>query len=307
MRKQKMVIRILIIIFMAALAPLEMAQAAPGKFYIVGMGASPDLITLRGMEAVKNADIVLLEDKSDSEVWKSLVDGKEIWTLGKISRVYYGIDPETLKDPKAKSKAIQNAQTRESIIHKIRQAVEQGKTVAALQWGDPMMYGTTFYIEMLPKDFPSEIIPGVGAFQAASAAVKMSPPYGWDTSSVILTMSDWPGRSDLNEKLMALQTSMVFYTMHLDYPRLFTQLNQHYPKDTPVAVVNYAGDREKQTVIRSTVGGFLKEVKFKDLPPELHLLMVGKFLTVGQARKEGTATFQDFIGQQHGDDPWEKK
>ncbi|MFH0786224.1 MAG: SAM-dependent methyltransferase [Pseudomonadota bacterium] len=304
MRKQTMVIRILIIIFMAALAPLEMAQAAPGKFYVVGMGTSPDLITLRGMEVVKSADCVLLEEKSDRDTWKSLIDGKEIWYLGHFSRVYYGIDPETLKDPKAKAKAIQNAQAREVIINKIKQAVEKGQTVAALQWGDPMIYGTTFYLEMLPKDFPSEVIPGIGAFQAASAAVKMSPPYGWDTSSVILTMADWPGRSDLNEKLMALQTSMIFYTMHLDYLKLFTQLNQYYPRDTPVAVVTYAGDREKQTVIRSTVGGFLKEIKSNDLPPELHILMVGKFLTAGQARKEGTATFQDFIRKQHGDDPF---
>ena len=33
------------------------------------------------------------------------------------------------------------------------------------------------------------------------------------------------------------------------------------------------------------------------------MLMVGKFLTVGQARKEGTATHQNFIKKQHGDDP----
>jgi precorrin-2 methylase len=63
-------------------------------------------------------------------------------------------------------------------------AVEQGKTVAILEMGDPMMYGETFYLEMLPRDFPSEIVPGVGAFQAAASAVKMSPPYGWDTNAV---------------------------------------------------------------------------------------------------------------------------
>ena len=53
----------------------------------------------------------------------------------------------------------------------------------------------------------------------------MSPPYGWDTNGVILTMADWPGRTDTNEKLMATQSSMVFFTMHLDYPKLFEQLN----------------------------------------------------------------------------------
>ncbi len=283
------------------------AWAEAGKFYIVGMGTMPDLITVRGQEVLKKTDIVLLEERGDLEAWKPMIEGKEVWYLGHFSRVYYGIDPETIKDPGKKAKAIQNAQAREEIINRIKKAVEQGKTVAALQWGDPMMYGTTYYLEMLPKDFPSEVIPGIGAFQAASAAVKMSPPYGWDTSSVILTMTDWPGRKDKNKELMTHKTGMIFYTMHLDYPKLFTQLKKHYPKDTPVAVVTYAGDREKQKVIRNTVGGFLKEVQFNDLPPEMHMLMVGKFLTAGQARKEGTATFQDFIRKQHGEDPWVRK
>jgi len=278
-------------------------QADQGKFYIVGMGGSPDLVTLRGVETVKQADIVILEEKRDLEVWKQWIGDKPVWYMGHFARVYYGVNPETVKDPNARARAIRNEAARKELIAKIREAVMQGKKVAALQWGDPMMYGTTFYLEMLPRDFPSEIIPGIGAFQASSAAVKMSPPYGWDTSSVILTMTDWPGRKDKNKELMTHKTSMVFYTMKLDYPDLFDQLNKHYPKNTPVAVVLYAGDREKEKVLRSTVGRFLKEIDHQNLPPEMHMLMVGKFLTVGQARKEGTTTHQNFIKEQHGDDP----
>jgi precorrin-4/cobalt-precorrin-4 C11-methyltransferase len=277
--------------------------AAQGKFYIVGMGSSPDLVTLRGLETVKQTDIFILEDKPDLEAWKQWIGDKPVWYLGHISRVFYGVDPQTLKDPKKRAMAIRNAEARKEIIAKIREAVDQGKKVAALQWGDPMMYGTTFYLEMLPKDFPAEIIPGIGAFQASSAAVKMSPPYGYDTSSVILTMTDWPGRKDKNMGLMKHKTSMVFYTMKLDYPKLFEQLKENYPKDTPVAVVLYAGDREQEKVLRSTVGRFLKEIDYRNLPHEMHMLLVGKFLTVGQARKEGTTTHHTFIKQQHGDDP----
>ena len=40
------------------------------------------------------------------------------------------------------------------------------------------------FLEMLPAGVPSEIIPGIGAFQAASAALKISPPYGYDTNAV---------------------------------------------------------------------------------------------------------------------------
>jgi precorrin-4 methylase len=169
-----------------------------------------------------------------------------------------------------------------------------------------MMYGTTFYLEMLPKDFPSEIVPGVGAFQATSAAVKMSPVFGYDTNSVVVTMDDWPGRKDVNEKLMETQTSMIFYTMGLDYPRLFAQLKRHYPAATPVAVVSFAGDREKQKVVRSTVGKFLTEVDYKTLPADAHTVLVGKFLEVGQARSDALLGVKKQIERVHGATPTTK-
>mgnify|MGYP001766845747 CR=1 FL=1 len=273
--------------------------AGVGKFFIVGMGTVPDLMTLCAVQCVKQADIVILEGEEDKAAWKDLIEGKEIWFFGHRSQVFYGVDPQTLKSEAAKAKAIQMAKYRQDMMDKIKDAVAKGKNVASLEWGDPMMYGITFYLEMLPKSIPSEIIPGVGAFQASSAAVKMSPPYGWDTNAVILTMADWPGRTDTNEKLMATQSSMVVYTMHLDYPKLFEQLKRHYPKDTPVAVVNHAGDRERQKVILSTVGGFLDDVKYQELPEEAHMLMVGKFLKVGQARKEGLTHGKDYIEGKH--------
>jgi precorrin-4 methylase len=119
-------------------------------------------------------------------------------------------------------------------------------------------------------------------------------------------MADWSGRADTNEKLMATQTSMVFYTMHLNYPQLFEQLKRHYPPDTPVAVVNHAGDRKRQEVISSTVGRFLDEIKYQELPEEAHMLLVGKFLTVGQARKEGLAGSK-YIEERHGNMSGEEK
>lgn len=283
------------------------SASAAGSFSIVGMGTAPDLITVRGLECVNQADIVILEEKADQEAWKDLIGGKEVWFLGHASQIFYGVHPKSLKDAADREKAQRFDRARRAMMEKITKAVGNGKNVASLQWGDPMMYGITYYLEMLPKEIPSEIIPGVGAFQASSAAVKMSPPYGWDTNSVILTMADWPGRSDTNEKLMATKTSMVFYTMHLDYPELFGQLKRHYPHDTPAAVVNFAGDRQMQKVIYSTVGKFLKEVNYSELPPEAHMLLVGKFLKVGQARKEGLTHGENYIRERHGEVGIDKK
>ncbi len=270
-------------------------RKSPGKLYIVGMGTAPDLITVRGIEAVKKADIVLVHDPQGLKDWKSFVVNKEAWVFPRFNLLFFGIDPNILADPSEKALAERLARARCEIVNKIRYAVERGNTVAILEAGDPMMYGETFYLEMLPKDFLSEIIPGVGAFQAASAAVKMSPPYGWDTNAVILSMADWQGRVDTNEKLMETGSSMVFYTMHLNYPKLFTELKRHYPENTPVAIVCYAGDRKRQKVITSTVGSLLDEVNLENVPVDKHMLLVGKFLTVGQARKDGLVSGRKFI------------
>lgn len=160
------------------------------------------------------------------------------------------------------------------------------------------MYGMTLFLELLPPGVPMEIIPGVGAFQAASAALKRSPPYGYDTNAVILTMDDWPGRVNVNEKLMAAGSTLVFYTMNLDYPRLFGNLKRHYAADTPVAVVCDAGDPVREKTIRSTVARFLTEVDYRSLPVNRHLLFVGKFLEVGQKRKDFTPRVTD-AGKAH--------
>jgi precorrin-4 methylase len=282
---------------------VQAAGAESGKFYIVGMGTAPDLITIRGVEAIKRADIILLEEPSERDYWRDFIGNKEVWFCPHGARVGYGVDPKKVKDPDMRTIIEKNAKLRQEAVDKIREAVEAGKIVAALEGGDPMIYGTTFYLEMLPKDFPSEIIPGVGAFQAVTAAVKMSPVFGYDTDSVIVTMDDFPGRKDINEKLMETQTSMIFYTMGLDYPRLFEQLNKHYPASTPVAVVSFAGDREKQEIVRSTVGQFLTEVDYKRLPADAHTVLVGKFLEVGQARIDALMGAKQQIEHIHGATP----
>jgi precorrin-4 methylase len=267
---------------------LAAQAAAPsmGKFYIVGMGTAPDLITLRAQKVIARADVLIAEEGAFEKDWVDLARGKEVWQWPHSLRRFYGVDPKALKDADQRAQAESLDKTRRQLIEKIRSAVAAGKVVACLQGGDPMMYGMTLFLEMLPAGVPSEIVPGVGAFQAASAALKMSPPYGYDTNAVILTMGDWPGRVDTNEKLMATGSTMVFYTMGLDYPPLFAQLRRFYPTDTPVAVVSDAGDQNLQKVFRSTVGRFLEEVDYRNLPLERHMLFVGKFLNVGQARKD---------------------
>jgi len=291
---------------MGILLSVSTIYAATGKFYIVGMGTAPDLITVRGVEVIKSADLILLEQPSEFEYWKEFIGTKEVFYCPHGARVGLGLDPKNVEDPDIRAIVENNAKHRQEAVGRIKKEVEAGKIVVALEGGDPMIYGTTFYLEMLPKDFPSEIVPGIGAFQSVSAAVKMSPVFGYDTDSVIVTMDDFPGRKDINEKLMATQTSMIFYTMGMNYPRLFEQLNRHYHATTPVAVVSFAGERGKQQIVRSTVGRFMKDVDYKKLPNDAHTILVGKFLEVGQARIDALLGAKKQIERVHGATPTAK-
>lgn len=294
------------LVIMGIFLSVSTVFATTGKFYIVGMGTAPDLITLRGVEVIKSADLILLEQPSEFEYWKEFIGTKEVFYCPHGARVGLGLDPKKVEDPDMRAIVENNAKHRQEAVGRIKKEVEAGKIVVALEGGDPMIYGTTFYLEMLPKDFPSEIVPGIGAFQSVSAAVKMSPVFGYDTDSVIVTMDDFPGRKDVNEKLMATQTSMIFYTMGMNYPRLFEQLNRHYPATTPVAVVSFAGDREKQQIVRSTVGRFLKDVDYKKLPNDAHTILIGKFLEAGQARIDALLGAKRQIERVHGATPTAK-
>ena len=277
---------VLALVFTSGFVAAQLAAPAPGRFYIVGMGTVPDLLTLRAQRVIAKADILLAEEGAFGTMWADLARGKETWEYPRSLRRFYGVDPQTLPDPQQRAQAEGLDKARHQLMDKIASAVSAGKLVACLESGDPMMYGMTLFLEMLPPNVPTEVVPGVGAFQAASAALKASPPYGYDTSGVILTMGDWPGRVDGNQKLMANGSTMVFYMMGIDYPSLFAQLQRSYPADTPVAVVSDAGDLTRQRIVRSTVGRFLQEVDYQGLPPDRHMLFVGKFLTVGQARKD---------------------
>ena len=51
----------------------------PAKFYIVGMGTAPDLITVRGVEVIRSADVVMVGSEDERLLWREYVRGKEVW------------------------------------------------------------------------------------------------------------------------------------------------------------------------------------------------------------------------------------
>ncbi len=265
-------------------------RATP-KFYLVGVGpGDPDLITLRGLNVVKEADVIVCTKTPETskhklgayfafeEKFAPYIEGKELvhtdWFLGR----YYGNDPSELQGEERR-KCDEIARTRNDVIAQLRRAVKEGKTVAVLSKGDPLIYGPhAWYLEEF-EDVDPVVVPGLSSFNAANAALARGVTAGEHTRSVILTAGyNSPGTTDSIEKLSALRCTMVLFTMGTQFPECVKELSVNYPPETPVAVVKHAGYMGKEEVIQGTLGTIVGQLGSENLPFE-YLVYVGDFLT----------------------------
>ncbi|MFV9691456.1 MAG: SAM-dependent methyltransferase, partial [Desulfobacteria bacterium] len=114
-------------------------------------------------------------------------------------------------------------------------------------------------------------------FNAANAALRKDVASGKETHSVVLTTIREA------EKLSRHNPTMVIFTMHTKFKDLVDKLKNLYPPQTPIAVVVYAGYKEKERVIRGRLDTILEQIGGEKFPFE-HLVYVGDFLD--QTRKK---------------------
>jgi precorrin-4 methylase len=245
-----------------------------GKFFLVGTGpGDSDLATIRALEIIKKADLIFASKKISTRFEKEL-EGKIVNNGYHRLFPFYG---------KKCSEVIKKEKYRERMsceeYHKkqaecadlVRRAVAEGKTVAMLDSGDPLIYGPCSWTLKEFKDLDTEVIPGLSCFNAANAALGQGVTEGKNSHSVILA-SGWSV-----DEMAALQSTMVLFTMRTEFKKFIDSLSKHYPFDTPVAIVFSAGYAEKENVLRATLGSILDKVGENRLPSE-YLLYVGDFL-----------------------------
>lgn len=263
--------------------------AAPEKprLYLVSVGnGDPDNITLRAVNTIKEADIVFCADRTRDK-FPILLEGKEIHDPGFGIFGVYGKTPEEGRKNKRFNYDEKMGQFAE-ISKIIRAGIKSGKTVAVLDSGDPTIYGPNMWYMEAFEDLNPDIIPGVSCFNAANAALRKGVTSGIKAHSVILTASfgreDYKGLDSV-ESLAEHQATMAFFTMFMDMEKVVGQLRTHYPGDTPVAIVQHAGYRDKERVIPATLDTILEKIKGHDIDFE-YMLYVGDFLENRYQKKQ---------------------
>jgi len=255
------------------------ARPLEGKFLVVGTGpAGPEHATLKAIESIKKADFIIcsasiqkrfaeyLQDKTimNNQPWKAMFS-------------YKGCSWRELRqsDPDRMNAFHQNRiAKRENLIGRIKEKMRQGQTVALLNSGDPCLFGPCHWFVEGFDPANVEIIPGVGAFSAAMAALKKSSIPAYDARYVMQTAPKFlfgppsatkkqPDGAVLNA-VSQYPGTLAFYMALPEIRSLVQQLKSNYSDSLPIAVVYYAGYPEKETVVRGHLSDILEKIENMD-------------------------------------------
>lgn len=202
--------------------------------HFVGAGSGAcDLITVRGMNRIKEADVI----------------------------IYAGslVNPELLSYAKAECEIYNSAHmTLEDVVSVMREAEAAGKGTVRLHTGDPSVYGAIReQMDLLDEcGIAYDVCPGVSAVFGAAASLACEYTLPDVTQTLILTRAE--GKTPVPEKenlrsLAAHRASLVLY-LSSGLARKVRQdlLLGGYAEDTPVAVV-YKATWPEEKIIRTTL------------------------------------------------------
>jgi len=231
----------------------------------VGAGpGAPDLITLRGAQAIGRADIV-------------------IWAA---SLVHPGI----LEHARPGAEVVDSSQLpMEGVLPLYERAARDSLTIARVHSGDPALWGAVgeqiAQCDRLGLDV--EIIPGVSAFTALAAAEHLELTVPEITQSVILTRLEggktpMPAGESIREFACHGTTMAIFLSAARSGVLQAELLAGGYPGDTPV-VIGYQVTWSDELIVWCTVASLAETTKEHRLWKHT-LFLVGPGLASHQTR-----------------------
>ncbi|MBU1054207.1 MAG: tetrapyrrole methylase [Proteobacteria bacterium] len=265
------------IVYMVLCISVVVKQAPAGQqtknqLYLVSIGVGDtDLITLRAINTIRASDVIVCR-KEETDRFAEYIKGKEILDGSQSGwRSYRKICTE-IADPKERAKCIKSKDSRDKLISQMRSANQAGKKVSVLGSGDLMIYGGPYrwYLEEF-QDLNPKVIPGVSCFNASNAAIGKDIMSGKESHSAILTTY-----REI-ENLSIYHPTMIIFTMHTGFETLVEKLKTQYPPETPIAIVFFAGYKEKEHIIRGRLDNILQKTQNKKFPFE-HLVYIGDFM-----------------------------
>lgn len=234
--------------------------------YFIGAGpGAVDLITVRGAELLKKADVI----------------------------IYAGslVNPELLNYAKQECKIYNSAtMTLEEVIEVLVTEKAEDKTLVRLHTGDPSIYGAIKeQMDLLDEHHMDySVVPGVSSFCGAASVLNAEFTLPGVSQTVILSRME--GRTPVPSeeeivKLASHKASLVLFLTSSLIDQLTSKLLEGgYRADTPAAIV-YKATWPDQKIIRTTVAELAKSAKENQIT-KTALIMIGDFLSCEYERSK---------------------
>jgi uroporphyrinogen III methyltransferase/synthase len=225
----------------------ENPLAGTGKVYLIGAGpGAPGLITLRGVECLRRADVVLYDYLVNSLILAHSPDHAEKICLGKHgeTRIW----------------------TQDEINAELVRLATAGKNVVRLKGGDPAVFGRAAEEthELVQHGIPFEVVPGVTAAVAASSYAGIPITHrGMASAVALVTGQEGRGKTDPAidyGSLASFPGTLVFY-MGVTTVEQWTKalLDAGKPATTPAVIVRRCSLPDQLTV-RTTLGELTEQL-----------------------------------------------
>lgn len=217
-----------------------MAEKKVNVFFVGSGPGDPELITVKGMRLLREADLVIY---AGSLVREKVLEFCE-------------------KGPEIRNSA---SMSLDEITSLMIEAAKNGKNVVRLHTGDPSLYGALReQADVLEKSgVEYEVVPGVSSAFASAAALKRELTLPGVTQTVIFTRME--GRTPVPEKerlslLAAHNATICIFLSVAMMDDVVAELAKGYPLETPVAVV-YRASWEDERTVKGTLRDIAQKVE----------------------------------------------
>lgn len=209
-----------------------------GKVYLVGAGpGDPDLITIKGMKCIQEADVILYDRLINNELLSYAKQNAEFIFCGKM--------PES------------HSLQQETINYLLVKHANKGRTVTRLKGGDPFVFGRGGEEAEFLSDngIEFEVVPGISSGIAAPAYAGIPVTHrDYGSSFAIVTGHRKNGEAD-NIKWEALAKGIDTIAIYMgvkNLPYIQEQLLLYGKSpETPAALIQWGTVDNQKTVVSS--------------------------------------------------------
>lgn len=235
---------------------------AEGKVYLIGAGpGDPGLITVKGLKCLRRADVVVYDHLVHRSLMQEIREGAETVYVGK--------------------KAGEHALPQHEINALLIARAKQGKVVARLKGGDPLIFGRggEEALALASCGVQFEIVPGVSAATAVPAYAGI-PLTHRDFTSTLAFITGHESPSKLYSAIQWSQIAtgigtLVFFMGTKNLKSIVEALVQNGRAEaTPVAVIQW-GTLPGQKVVTGNLGNIVRCAEMENMKPPA-LIVIGE-------------------------------